>query len=271
LLCVNALVKIRLKDLLCLRPNRQQPDLFTVFCFVGVRSVLPYFARSVYVAEPHVKDILWSAANETLNPNHILNFLGLDVGKSPSHDFIFHRFNCPVFWGGSSSYLERFDGSQCPCYRRWYDFLLATPVQNMLDDLHVTVDGISADIFIQILPSYRFQGGRGKVGYWLPTVEGVEVAKYPYDLCDSVGTIIAFGFRSVDEPHDELLDEDFVGIVESLSPVGDKFGDYPVVFSAAGLGAVFAEIEGFPLDSDESPVGGFVMAVLWKLLFCVCH
>jgi hypothetical protein len=33
------------------------------------------------------------------------------------------------------------------------------------------------------------------------------------------------------------------------------------------LGAIFAEIEGFPLDSDESPVSGFVEAVLWKLFF----
>ena len=88
------------------------------------------------------------------------------------------------------------------------------------------------------------------------------MAKYSYDLCLSVCTIIAFGFRSVDEPHDELLDEDFVWIVESLSPVGDEFGDNPIVLPATGLGAIFAEIEGFPLDSDKSPVSGLVEAVL---------
>jgi hypothetical protein len=69
----------------------------------------------------------------------------------------------------------------------------------------------------------------------------------------------------------KILDEDFVGMVERLPPVGDKFGDNPVVLSAAGFGAVLAEVVHFAANSDEGSVGGFVMAVFWELFSGVKH
>jgi hypothetical protein len=190
---------------------------------------------------------------------------GFHVGERQFHDIVRHRTNYPIFWGRSSSYLEGFDSTQSPCHCSRDNFFLATPVKNSLEDLHVTVDGVSTEIFVQIVPSYRFQNGRSEIGYWRLAVKGIDVPEDSCNLCDSVCAVTAFGFRNVEEPYDELFDEEFVGARESLSPVGDKFCDNSVVLSAAGFGAVFAEVEGFPFDSDKSPVGGFVEAVFGKL------
>ena len=53
--------------------------------------------------------------------------------------------------------------------------------------------------------------------------------------------------------------------MEYLPTICDEFGYNPVVFLAAGLGAVLTEVEHFAADADEGEPRGLMAAVFWQL------
>jgi len=95
--------------------------------------------------------------------------------------------------------------------------------------------------------------------------------KRPVNPQKRTWAIIALSLDVVQERYEEAFDENRVGIMKSLSAIGDKFCDNAVVFSSAGFRAVFAEVVHFSADTDESPIGRFVFAVFRKLFSFVEH
>jgi hypothetical protein len=75
----------------------------------------------------------------------------------------------------------------------------------------------------------------------------------------------------VQKSDDQAFDENFIGVLERLPTIGDKFGNDAIIFSPAGFGAILSEIDHFSSDANECPICGFVMAVFWQLFSFVSH
>jgi hypothetical protein len=98
-----------------------------------------------------------------------------------------------------------------------------------------------------------------------------EWAKCPSYPGFCIFAIIPLYLRIMEVSNNQTFNKNFIWTLKGLPPVGEKLGYNPVVFPAAGIRAVFSEVVHFTVESDKSPVGGFMFAVFWKLFFLVSH